>query len=520
MCNWLLASGDISVKVSISDTCVSLYSGLIHRAAANVVQLSRNPLHFPHSNQASRSTSGPVMAEEDGDGEPTVSIPQQTTLHVMMPAGRGRSFVSPASRGNPTQSKLRSFFEELINVPGCSSSSDKSASGKSRIIYIRDFPTLAPSSATWYPPLLSAVRQRRAGPISRPSSPAANPMTIVFGMTPSIIPPPTISPGPVPPGLVSLLMNQNQSPSAARRGSRSGKSNWGEDDVADKERERRLREKLRKWEKGDVALYDELPTLAAEEDGDHSGGPRSGVVVIGGPNGLPPFLESAMASRSENQTGSSEPDGSRFFRTSVLVPNIRSPEEERACRVGRRREINELTMRMGVGAVGGVLEGAPQLDEEIPSPGRDSEGTFESADNRRPQMWDEWGKRVEDWSTVRQIADRAVGSMVAANSVQSNAEKSPLASTAVPWSAIHRAWGAQWSSRDLRKAWMKESNVKVVQEEKDDDNEGEDDMEDESADELLERIKQDPELEQHEQRLLPCIVDTGPRSFISNVIRP
>ena len=49
----------------------------------------------------------------------------------------------------------------------------------------------------------------------------------------------------------------------------------------------------------------------------------------------------------------------------------------------------------------------------------------------------------------------------------------------------------------------------IEQEEKDDDNKGNEDVEDESADELLERIKQDPELEQHEQRLLPCIVDTG-----------
>lgn len=452
------------------------------------------------------------MVEEDDDGEPTVGIPQQTTFHVMVPAGRGRSLLSPSTSGNSTQSKLKSFFEELINVSGRSSSTEKSAPGKSRIIYIRDFPTLAPSSATWYPPLLSAVRQRRAGPISRPSSPAANPMTIVFGMTPSIIPPRTVSPGPVPPGLVTLLTNQNQSPSAARR--RSGKSDWGEDEVADKEREKRLREKLRKWEKGDAALYDELPTLAVEEDNDHNGRSRSGVVVIGSPNGmsgLPPFLESAMAGRSENRSGSSDSDGSRFFRTSVLVPYIRSPEEERACRVARRREINELTMKMGVGAVGGVLEGVPQLGEEITSPARGSESTLESADNHRPQMWDEWGKRVEDWSTVRQIADRAVGSMVAANSVQTNAEKSHLASTAVPWSAIHRAWGAQWSSRDLRKAWMKESNIKIVreQEEKDDDDKGNEDVEDESADELLERIKQDPELEQHEQRLLPCIVDTG-----------
>jgi hypothetical protein len=122
-------------------------------------------------------------------------------------------------------------------------------------------------------------------------------------------------------------------------------------------------------------------------------------------------------------------------------------------------------------------------------------------------MWHDWGKRVEAWTSVKQIADRAVGSMVAANSSRSKTDKSTLEPTAIPWSAVYRAWSAQRSSRDLRKVWMKESLGKTMREQEDE--EVDDDKSEEDDDDVLERIKHDPDLEQHEQRLLPCIVDAG-----------
>lgn len=450
------------------------------------------------------------MTDEDEDESPQISVPM--TLHVLT-SGRGRPILSSSSRNNSTQSKAKLFFDELVNIPGHS----VSVSHKPRIIYIRDFPTLAPSSSTWYPHLLSAVRQRRISPISR-TSPITKPTTIIFGITPSITPPASpYPPGPSGQGLINLLMSRNSSSSMAASGSKPGKSDWGEDEAADKEREKRLKDRLRKWERGDAALHDELPMLSAVSDeGENGIKPKTGVVVIGGNggmSGLPPFLESLGSRFGDNRDESSDSGDTRFFRTSVLVPNVRSLTEERNCRVTRRREINELTMRMGVGAVGGNLDQrieAPKNSSTIP----EREETDEHGNNttaiksNEEKMWDDWGKRVEVWTTVKQIADRAVGSMFAINSSGPKTEKISLQPTDIPWSAVHRAWNAQRCSRDLRQAWMKESWAKSThgQEEENDDTDG---VGEESTDDVLERIKQDPELEQHEQRLLPCIVDSG-----------
>jgi hypothetical protein len=482
--------------------------------AASSIQLSRNPLHFPLSVQPSRSAHHPAGIEDDDDDddEPQMPIAGQMTVHVLTPPGRARGYTS---RGNSTQSKVKLFFSELINISGHSDPLAKSAPRKPRIIYVRDYPTLAPSSATWYPHLLSAVRERRIGPISRPSAPIINPMTIVFGITPSITPPASsFAPGPSGQGLINLLMSRNLSSSVGTSGSKPGKSDWGEDEAADKEREKRLRDRLRKWEKGDAALHDELPMLSAAPEGDSSARPKSGVVLIGGPGGmtgLPPFLESAFASRSSENRDGPDSETTRFFRTSILVPAMRSLIQERASRVARRREINELTIRMGIGAVGGILDPKSLGAESEPTHRQEADAEPTSSvipDSDEPKMWDDWGKRIEVWTNVKQIADRAVGSMVAAKASPTTSDKSTLEPTAIPWSAVYHAWSAQRSSRDLRKAWMKESLGKTVREQDEDEDEESDGVE-EDDDDIVERIKHDPELDQHEQKLLPCIVDAG-----------
>lgn len=301
----------------------------------------------------------------------------------------------------------------------------------------------------------------------------------------------------------------------AAPGSKTSKSDWGEDEAADKEREKRLRDRLRKWERGDAALHDELPMLSTfSDENEGSGRPKGGVVVIGGAgglSGLPPFLESAFGNRTgDNRDESIDSANTRFFRTSILVPNVRSSPQERNCRVARRREINELTMRMGVGAIGGNLDQRIESSQDVETTEETNDDGNDAVarDDSKENMWDDWGKKVEVWMTVRQIADRAVGSVFATNSSQIKTEKPTLEPTVIPWSAVYRAWSAQRSSRDLRQAWMKESSGKLVREldEEDDENE---DVEEDNTDEVLERIKQDPELEQHEQRLLPCIVDAG-----------
>ncbi|KZP24799.1 AAA-domain-containing protein [Athelia psychrophila] len=488
--------------------------------AANAVKLPRNPLHFPHSPQATAASPRQPLMEEEDDDEVAFS-PQQMTVQIIPNLGRART-----SRAAAAQDKVKLFFDELVGLPGRAEPTEKSASRKPRIVYIRDLPTLAPSSATWYPHLLEAVRQRRVGPISRPTSPITNPVTIVFGITPPLMPS-AHSSSSSGQGLINLLMSRSSPSSVAPpsgKAGRSEKSDWSEDELADKEREKRLRERLRKWEKGDAALQDELPTLSSgPEQFDGTSRPRSGVVVIGGGgqgpmSGLPPFLESALAGRAADPgDGSPGGESTRFFRTSVLVPAYRSLAKERECRIARRCEINELTMRMGVGAIGGVLEAKTVDDvetENAPETVTSDSPTELKPSRHAPEddMWEDWGRKIEVWSNVKSIADRAVGSVVASRTVQTKGDKLTLDSTPIPWSAVQRAWNAHRSSRELRKAWTKDSSPKTTLEEDIDELSK---MNEPEHDELLERVKQDPELEQHEQRLLSCIVDAAsmPTSF-------
>lgn len=80
--------------------------------------------------------------------------------------------------------------------------------------------------------------------------------------------------------MMSLVMSRSApcasplSPPAAR----PPKTENGEDEVSDKARERRLRARLRKWERGNSGLRDELPKLTLPEDEDDDGASS----VIGG----------------------------------------------------------------------------------------------------------------------------------------------------------------------------------------------------------------------------------------------
>lgn len=203
--------------------------------------------------------------------------------------------------------KLRAFFDELINVNApIVEGVTEPRSRLPRIIYIRDFPTLAPSSSVWYPALLAAVRARRQGPLARQSSPVFNPTTIVFGITPSIIPPPAEPHhGGGDPGLLNLLMSK-QNMSQGISGTRSSKPEYSEDGFSEKARERRLRERLRKWERGDRSLHEEFPRLTFSNEEDTSGpSPDSKVVVVGGGNqpfpGLSPLVQ-ALQNRFGKET--------------------------------------------------------------------------------------------------------------------------------------------------------------------------------------------------------------------------
>ncbi|THH11835.1 hypothetical protein EW145_g398 [Phellinidium pouzarii] len=496
--------------------------------AATALELPHNPLHFRQLPARTPGSPTQASAEEEFEDDDVDFaqgfMPSHMTVHVVSPMNSSRSrqpVLTPASRGPPATSKTKAFFDELINM---SSARDTEAvlQGKrrSRLIYIRDYPTLAPSASTWYPALLASVRQRRQGPISRPTSPAANPMTIIFGMTPPIVQPSSQSPrgGPT---LLGLMNARRSAPAVLGMPSKSGKHDFGEDEHAEKARERRLRDRLRRWERDEQSFCNEIPRLPQFSEGGNGSNERPGVLMLGGqglsggsstpPSALLSALQNGGAGRGDGTS-----DSTQFFRTSILVPSIRNHAMERNCRVSRRREINELTMRMGIGSVGGKLEGeflaltTPPETAELEQTPNDAadKGKFEPESSNALKMWDDWGKHVEAWANVKDIADRAVGSVVAMNI---STLKSSLDSTPVPWSSVVSAWTARSSIRDIRKSWLHESTGRLGKDQAEDATEAPTP----TQDEVIQRVKDDPDLTSHEQRLLGCIIDsaTMPTSF-------
>ncbi|KAF9227550.1 AAA-domain-containing protein [Gyrodon lividus] len=595
--------------------------------AANAIQLPRNPLHYHPAPAPSPSRRSSLVTEDDDDPEPGFFPPlgvSQMTLHVLAPvaASRGRpSSVFVPSRSATPPSRIKAFFDDLINMPSPTSSKPSQPQRiRPRLIYIRDFPTLAPTAPTWYPHLLSAVRARRTGPITRPSSPVACPMTIVCGVTPPLVgssgspagsffmsfgaqtPSSSGSAG----GHVASVSRRRHTarPSSGTSPSSSSprsdtappqpSSAWGEDDHATRAREKRLRERLRRWERGgDAALLEEVPRLFVSSlsgahsigNGEGNGGsqtsastmapadfdtPRPPIFLLGGSSPVLDMLGAGQGEVEDVGAVGGGPAQGKFFRASVILPGARDFGAERRCRMARRREVNELAMRMGVGGIGGVLDAGGKtrmLDgvnsvstEEVELDGEveieQGEKAIESTYGEREadagiigssadagehkvesdstsltgiqypeehEMWEDWSTRVEPWSSIRQIADRAVGSAVSSSilsppasaSSSTKTSSTSLEPTSVSWSAIHRAWAAQRSSRDLRRTWSKDARVRAPREHQLDDGTGDEldalDHEDgeggKPVDEVVERVKQDNDLDPHEKRLLGCIVD-------------
>lgn len=307
-------------------------------------------------------------------------------------------------------------------------------------------------------------------------------------------------------------MNRNSSSIASSPDTKLDRLDFSESEAAEKARERRLQERLRKWEKHELALFEEMPTLSHGSE-EESPAHKPEVVVMGPGGrslpGLPSILGGSFAPRSAGRNGGGEKRSS-FFRTAVLVPAKRSHTQERATRMARRREINELSMRMGVGAVGGSVENTPAPEyfaSSEPPQSESSSGDTPAAEGSTteaatPKMWEAWGNRLETWHNVKKIADSAMGSVLA-----SNVKSTPsLDATTVPWDTIQSAWAARKALRDQRRSWLKESGSVVVQ---DPDTSAENEAEKETSDEVVERVRNDPELDDYEQRLLGCIVDSG-----------
>jgi len=173
--------------------------------------------------------------------------------------------------------------------------------------------------------------------------------------------------------------------------------------------------------------------------------------------------------------------------------------------MGCRREINELTIRMAVGSIGGLLEtrSAASVFSATSEPPSEDAGSGDSANAAR--MWDDWGNKIEVWTTVKQIGDQAVGHVISSSLPESVG--SSLSSIPLSWVDICDAWADQRASHHLRKAWILLSSNRPAGEDQQDTNL--DNERDRQVDDIVETVKHDPYLDAHEQRLLGCIVDSG-----------
>ena len=467
---------------------------------ASALELPKNALHFssppPYFMESSHLTSSATEVEEED--QPPIIL--SAALKALPSIQRRTLVAAPPRRSATSPSNWETFFEKIVNLPSVSEGSENTPKNRPRLIYIRDFPILASFSSVWYPPLLAAVRNRRKGPTSRPSSVVASPTTIIFGLSSPLAPP-----------------NNSPSSSNSPRSSEGGKSenvdDWNESEVAESAREERFRTKVRKWYGNNRAVFDECPKLFTKQESRDSSILKP-IVLIGPPNGPSSFPPSSLGLPSI-RFGMREPDGdtsSQFFRFSPILPKTFSSSQLRDARVNRRREINELVIRMEIGAMGGVLESMPpelastnvesepepepELEPE-PEPGSETSQTQKNTGSPLCKMWEKWGNEIDDWENVRAIADRAMGSVMVLQHL--SGKKATLEPTPVPWSNLQTAWAA-------RQSWQENMDFIAA-------DEFESPSKADGNDKVVESIKEDPDLDSHERRLISCIVD--PSKFSS-----
>lgn len=264
-------------------------------------------------------------------------------------------------------------------------------------------------------------------------------------------------------------------------------NDFSESDNAQTAREKRLRARLRKWDKDPAALQAEFPKLRNRVEGQEQ--PRlPGIILVGGPNDS--ASNDPGVSLGVSADYPQEGKGAQFFRSTVLVPRWRSVFDECLIRMARRREINELTMRMGIGATGGVAESSPAFPK--------------GQDVLPPPMWEGWSNKLESWSNVRHVSDRAIGSVIVQQSGLKFEEKP---STLVPWTAVQSAWMACDQSSTTRALWLKETFGDKLDTQGDPDDKTP--APGSASDEVVKNLKNDPDLDPYETRLLPCIVDAS-----------
>lgn len=469
-------------------------------------------------------------ADEDDDNEPPHLIVNTSQPILSLSTRPMRVNMTLSQRRTPP--RARAFFDDLINMP---SPSKEPGRPRPRIVYIRDYPLLEPTSSSWFPSLLAAVRAYRQGPLPRPTSPIEHPLVIIFGSTPPLVasrtPPSNPSSSHPSSALLNLLLNRRSVAAPARRNAYKASDPWDESDVAQKGRERRLQDRLRHWERNDSQFYEDLPDPPSTSE--PSSGPNpseQGIMIMAPGQSFPPGM---LPSQSNDLPGSEI-----NTRLTVLVPHLRMAMVEKQSRISRRQHINELICRMAVGTVGGILtdkfkisEVSLESQEEVETPKQDTasqeisevtteepaEQTLSSAIvpgtelflTQRVDMWGDWGQRVEAWPSVKQIAQRTVGRIAASlrDSPTHQTMSSLLDPLPIPWSAVEETWTLQRNFRKNERTWIEKFSEKPADEES--GKKSEEAKDEPVVDEVIERVKRDATLDPHETRLLGCIVDPG-----------
>jgi len=184
------------------------------------------------------------------------------------------------------------------------------------------------------------------------------------------------------------LLLQNRRPSPPKRPNAEIGSNPAGPADEIKLREKRLKDRLRRWEAdGEAAIRDELPEFNfSSSSSSSSDGPahpisREIANLLGG--GFQPIVVGG-GSREAEAPEESDYDG--YWRCLGVVPSVRNADQEMVERVARRVQINTLLIKMQLGSVGATTD--------LPS---------EDALEQTPM---EWGLRILTEDEVRSVVDR------------------------------------------------------------------------------------------------------------------
>ncbi|KAG9088436.1 hypothetical protein FRC07_012578, partial [Ceratobasidium sp. 392] len=173
-------------------------------------------------------------------------------------------------------------------------------------------------------------------------------------------------------------------------------------------------------------------------------------------------------------------------------------------RENRRKELNELMVRMAVGVQGGEVEAgaAPVPAKEEDSDEETSKAKETDKDKTDDKEEDEevddhmmkgWHERLLDSDSLKGVVDRAIEMAMLSN------EDEEQESIKITWTQLQDAWRLAKNGDEGLKAWAKSVSS--------DDKEGKKDDEKALVDEVVEKVKK-ADLDEYEQRLLPSKLST------------